>query len=735
MFLNPLVQPGTHRQAPSRALSALVAEVWRHKFVVPAVAIVVTGAIAFWTVRQPKVYEAVATLEYDPNPAQPLGSAVEDTTGSSYNYWDTQEFYETQNFILRSRTLAEQVVKTLGLQHDSSFAPGGGSVSDVASQLMGSLQIEQVRDTRVVRIRARDRKPERAQLIANALVDAYIEKSLQDRVGSSARALEWLGTQMQNLKRDLESSELALYKFREDNDSLSSSLAERQRVLATQMQRYTETLTEIRSRRVQTEARLSVLKELLATQPDLLAVHASPITGDSAIEALRAKLREAADQIDRLSITYGEAHPQVKAAMAARESLWRQLQGQVTAIVRGIEGELDEYIRAEKGVGTALNEVNRQGLQLSLQEIEYTRLDRERISKAELYNLVMQRTAQTDLTRALRLANGRPVDRAVTPSYPVSPRVQLSIVLGGLLGLVMGVLTALLIAQLDNKVRGPADMEARGIPVLGVMPTIAAGSTLASNRNRRHRGRRVESPQRDLVVHLEPRSTTAECCRTIRTNITFQAADRPLNTIAVTSAMPRDGKTAVSISIATVLAQSGKKVLLVDTDLRKPRLHRAFGLPAGEGVTSVLAGQCTLPEAVQTTEIPGLTLLQCGPIPPNPSELLHTRRFNDLLQETRSLYDVVMFDTPPLGAVTDPAIIATQVDGTIVVVRSRSTTRAGVEAALRQLNGVSARIVGAVLNGVDLNDSSYGTYYAYQGGYYAEAEDEPVRKNTLRNSV
>lgn len=209
-----------------------------------------------------------------------------------------------------------------------------------------------------------------------------------------------------------------------------------------------------------------------------------------------------------------------------------------------------------------------------------------------------------------------------------------------------------------------------------------------------------------------------------------------MRTLAVTSARPQDGKTTIAISVAITLAQGGRRVLLVDTDLRRPRLRKAFKLPSGVGLTSVLAGEAAFEEALQATDVPNLTLMQCGPIPPNPSELLHTRRFADTIEEAKQHFDIVIFDTPPLGAVTDPAIVATNTDATLLVVRSRRTTRASLDGAIRQLRSVSARLVGAVINDVDITSTSYGDYYSYYRGYYEadEPTDPPAGREAASRS-
>jgi capsular exopolysaccharide synthesis family protein len=240
---------------------------------------------------------------------------------------------------------------------------------------------------------------------------------------------------------------------------------------------------------------------------------------------------------------------------------------------------------------------------------------------------------------------------------------------------------------------------------------------------------------RDLIVHTHPKSSAAECFRTIRTNLTFMSADKPRKTVVVTSANTREGKTTVTMSLAISLAQGGKRVLVVDTDLRKPRLHRALGKTLGRGVTTVLVGEISAKDAIQETDIPGVSFLAAGPIPPNPAELLHTTQFRQLLVDLAKMFDHVILDSPPLAAVTDAAVIAPQVDSAILVIHSERTTRDALRTALRQLRDVGCQPTGGVLNDVDLSSLKYGygSYYYYNSeGYYEtdtkdDGPDRPSR--------
>jgi len=370
-------------------------------------------------------------------------------------------------------------------------------------------------------------------------------------------------------------------------------------------------------------------------------------------------------------------------------------------------------------------------LDLNLREIQYSRLNRQRQSNSKLYDILLQRTAETDLTRLLRTTHVRVVDRALIPTASISPMVGLNILGGGLAGLFLGFAIAFLLHQMDRRIQDVTDVEQLGITILGVFPHVGEDDAEASSprSGRRKKSSPVEAANVHQIVHTQPMSMAAESCRTTRTNLMFMAAESPNKTMVVTSANPKDGKTTVASNIAIALAQSGQRVLLIDADLRRPSIHRAFDLENHSGLTNILVGDKTLSQVSRHVGIDKLTVVTCGPLPPNPAELLHTKQFSRLLEETAAMYDRVIFDSPPLRAVADAAILAPQCGGAMLVVRSRATTRDAVTAAVRSLKDVGANILGGVLNDVTpgRGSQSYvgGGYYRYDrsADLSAEADD------------
>lgn len=712
-------------------IRAHVATALDFKWLILATTVVVGAGVILWTLTLPRIYEASTTLEYDPNPRQPLGQDVQDVSDPLGGFWSSREYYATQNRILTSRTIAARVVRRLGLDQDESFYDPDDrlddvpDVEDLASALLNRVTLSQMKDTRLVTLTVRDRKPARARAIADGFIDEYLEKTMEDRMGSTVSALDWLGTQLDDLRRELEDSELALHDFKQEHNVLSVSMEDRQNLVAGEIEELNKALTTARQRRIEAGAHLSRIRN--AVEQDVTERGGTVFDDRSSIGSLRETLREKLAERQRVSVRYGPSHPTLVGLDSEITALRGQLDAETRLILRSAEDDLREIRTIEGGIREALDQANTNGLELNLREIEYRRLSREQENNSKLYQLVLQRTTETDLTRMLNTAYARVVDRAQEPEYPVAPNRTANAVGGILAGLLLGLALAFLIRFLDRRIRSPETIESLGLTVLGVLPHVATAG--GETRRPRDTKRSASASETDLLVHDTPMSAAAECIRTIRTNLTFMTVDGKRRAFVVTGSLPREGKTTVAINLAASIAQSGKRVLLVDTDLRKPRIHKALGIPSAAGVTTYVVGEASLNEIVQETRVPGLSAVTSGPVPPNPAELLHSARFAQLIEEATTAFDTVIFDSPPLGAVTDAAVIAPQVTGVILVARASETTRDALKSSRRALGDVDAKVLGVVVNGIDLSADGYyggGYYYYYSrdGGYADEDSAE-----------
>jgi len=323
----------------------------------------------------------------------------------------------------------------------------------------------------------------------------------------------------------------------------------------------------------------------------------------------------------------------------------------------------------------------------------------------------------------------RVLDRALLPVVPVSPNLIKNVATSLLAGLLLGLAAAFVASRLDHTIRSIESVEGLGMTVLGVIPNLGRKESPAkADPQSRPKPVGPLTTREELIVVDEPMSPAAETFRMIRTNLTFMSPDDPLRSLVITSALPFEGKTTIASNLAISLAQFGRSVLLVDSDLRRPRLHRVFEVDNDIGLTTLIGGGAPLDAAVRRTKIDGLSILTSGPIPTNPSELLHSAAFGRVKEELLQRFDYVLFDSPPMGAVTDAAILARQVDGVLLVVRAGNSTLHAVSGARKQLEGVSAHLLGAVLNNADLRIKGYGYgagAYAYRsaGGYAPIHED------------
>jgi len=703
-------------------------------------ALAVTLGVTFYTLGQTKIYSAAATIQFDPNPPRPLGGKVETVVDmGAGSYWDNHEYYETQYKIITSFKVSLAVVSHLGLNHDGAFlanAPPGAPVKpanvteqQAAGALRSRIRVEPVKDSRLAVVRLEDADPDRAQRLLTTLVDTYISMNLEDVLASTSQAVDWLQSQLDHLKTELETSEMALHEYKEKKNILSVALDDQSNMLREEMKQLSEALTLVRTKREEIAARRAELSKVNPTDPAI--VPAAELIGNGLLQSLRHAYIDAVRERDGLlKGGKGRHHPDVESAQAKVDVARAAVLSEVKNVQGALDRDLSAISRQEGGLSGLLESARRRAFDLNLLEIEYNRLRRAKVNNEKLYSLVLERTKEGDLARMLRVNNIRVIDPALRPGGPVRPRVPFSIGVGLFVGILLGLGAAMGRAMIDRTVKTPDDVEREvGLTFVGLIPEIGEERALGPTYGRK-RGKRVDKAELkrpELIVHEHRMSGVAEAARTIRTNLLFMAPDHPFQTLLVTSAGPGEGKTTIACCIAIAMAQAGQRVVIIDCDLRKPRLHRIFGKDSKVGVTTALLDD-ELDNAILPTEVPNLNVIPAGPIPPNPAEILHSARFKAFLEQVQGRFDRVIIDSPPIVPVTDGVVLSTLVDGTILVMRAFKTSKDLARHALRALVDVGANVAGTVLNAVNLNkgEYKYSQYYYYRrDGYYAEDAAPP----------
>ena len=683
--------------------------------VLAAVVVLATVGTVVWTMRQPRIFQANCSIIIENNAPQVL-EGVKDVVEMGSGGWMYREFSQTQFRIILSQENAQRVIDRLGLEHDPSVGrtADGRQVSrqDMVSRLLGRVKVAGVRDSRIANITVSDTDPERATRIANAFADTYIERNLDYKLEGARTAGSWLGEQTVDLRKRLETSELELYKFKKERNLLDLGLDDKLGMTRQNLQVLNQKLADVRAKRIEVE---SIRKLILAAKNDIAEKESLPEIRDNVVvEKLRENYLDLSKIKADLDARYGEKHPKIDNIQKQLEAIQRDYRRELDQVLKAFDKRYQALLDTESGLSKWMHQEKQQALELAKLEVEYRPLSRDAENNAKMFGLISQRQKEIDLTGLLRSNNVRILDRATTPRWPVSPRLSLNLAVGLFAGLVLGMLLMLGIEALDNTIKTPEAAEALvGAPLLGMLPILVhARQRTAEN-----------ATERDLTVFKDPTSAAAEACRSIRTNLMFLSAEKDVHVLVVTSPGPQDGKTTAAISLAITMAQGGARVLLVDTDMRKPRIHRSFGLKSDRGLSTVMMGDAKLADVVFHSEVPNLDVLPCGPTPPNPAELIHTERFREILEQCKRDYSRVVLDSPPAGFVTDPAILGNLADGVVLVVRAGHTTREAASFARRQLTDARARILGVVINRTDRRAGGYGyySYYAPYGRYYRAA--------------
>lgn len=708
----------------------------------------VVGALvlcaSFLLVSTPE-FEATTTIQIDRHGPDIL--TYRDVVGVDPSYAAYQDFYQTQYKILQSRAVLRLTAERLDLLNRPQFTErprsalsrmlsslrGGGDASEEASDpwlpalqvLAEALSVRPLRNSQLVVVTFTHHDPAFAAEVANAVAASYLQFNFDARYGTTAIAREFLTKEVARVQTEIDQLEKELQATyrRKEIFSVSDGVQDiSQQALADLNQRYIQARSDL----ALAEARHRAMRG--AGSADLPEVLTSPLI---------ATLKDRHAEVER---RYTQQLERFKDDWPALTQLRQELDQAKQRLDQETE-TLAEQVRrvAERAHLRAQAEVEALARQVDTQKVEFQRVSGDAVevsslraaieTKRQVLSGLVARESETQTSERLsdtRASNIRIVDTADVPTRPVRPRKVFTLVVGLILGSALGIGCAFLLDHLDNTIKHEEDLRRfSGLPVLGAVPFHAP--SVANDASTAGAG-----PNLDLESHRSPRSAFAEATKNIRTSILLASADEPPRHLVVSSCEPNDGKSTVALNLGIVLTQSGRRILLIDADLRRPRLHHAMGVDNVEGLSSLLTGNATVDQLIRSTVVPGLDLITSGPIPPNPSELLDSNGLKALLTsaDLARRYDHVIFDSPPALSVSDAIILAARTDGMILVVRAGETSRDSLSHAAGRLRQARVRVIGTILNAVTHSGERYNYYY--YGNDLAAARDREAASTSPR---
>lgn len=616
----------------------------------------------------------------------------------------------------------------------------------MAESLRKSISVSPITNTDMIEIKVSANDPEQAAFLANTLTESYAEMNRRMSQEEVRQVKNFLDEQLKIVQQQLAESENALRKFQEQEKvvALPHETKELIENIAEFEGLYNSALTELNSNR----ERLAYINEQLGRSKesfDIESISPTPYLEQlrrqlAELESQKAsylanlifegvdfrnhpKLQKLEDQIDILRKRFKEhiqllAQREIIDPVAMSEQLWsRKLE---------VEAEIEALKPKVNSLKKIIDKYAQQLTRLPEKSLKLAQLERAAKVDEKIFIMMKEKYQESRITEVGQLGDVRIIDPARPPAYPVKPRKKLNLILGVMLGLGLGIGFSFLIDAIDNSVRVMEDLSRIGMPVLGAIPEIKSQDALKRLKVLTHvngtangNGMLEEARQMAarLITHFAPKSPISEAYRSFRTNLQYSRIDKPLRTILITSPGPGEGKSTTVANLAITIAQMGSRVLLVDADLRRPVLHSVFRLDRRVGLTNVLVGRVTLEEAVKESEIENLSILPSGTLPPNPSELLGSSAMRKLVDEMKRQYDVILFDSPPVIAVTDAAVLCKSLDGVVLVVKSGQTDRSAAAYANTLLGNLHTNLLGGLLNGVNV-ENMYGSYYYYYHYYY-----------------
>ena len=648
-----------------------------------------------------------------------------------------REYYQTQVEILKSRELARKVVERLKLTAHRDYDPRqqeagirdylspmawfvakeapteDGVFKSVIKQVSDNLQVQPVRNSQLVQISFSSYDKELSARVPNMLAEVFIESDLDARVAMTQKAGSWLSERMSELRVKLDASEKSLQEYRErerivDVKGVAMSGASKA------LEQATTDLVTVRTRRAEAESLFNQVKTARLGRAAGGYESIPAVLRNPTVQKLKELEAEAERKIADASKRYGPEHPRMVQANAELASARDNVKRQIESVVAGVEKEYEVARANEQALERALGQSKSEIQGLNRKEFQLGVLEREAQGNKQLYDMFVTRFKETNVAGDLQSTVARVVDPANIPNLAYAPKKMQIVSIAAAVALLIGIMLSLLLDRISNTINTASEIESRlGLPMLGYLQKMA--------------GFGKKNMSSELAFLTDSQSLFSESIRTIRTSVMMSALDSPKKVIVVTSSVPSEGKTTVCFNLACALAQVNKSVLLVDGDMRRPKIGRLVGREKGApGLSNMVSGVAPISDCLIKHELGGFHVLTAGFIPPNPLELLSSAKFADVLEKLKEAFDVVLIDSPPVGLVSDALVLTQVANEVIYVVKADSTPYQLARAGIKRLAMVNAPVLGVVLNQLDLERaekyygeySGYGRYSGYKGYAY-----------------
>ena len=722
--LNPVAAPYLDLEAQDFDRLSQLGVYWsiisKHRWTIATFALIVTVLAAIVSFKATLIYEATARLAIAADTPQIR------SLNDLYQQIPTDDaFIGTQIQALQSDNLALRTIEQLGLAGNPAFAPSRShrssspsgspavSMDALLGLFQGSLRVEPVRDSHVVKVSFRSTNPELAAKVANALANNFIEYNVRQKYDATRQASGWMEQQLDELKFKVEKSQQAMVDYERQN--VIVNVSDKQNVIEQRLADVTRDFTNAQSERLQKES-LYELAKSNTSQVGVVAQNELLVLLDGKYADLRTQYIDALGQ-------YGPNYPKVERLRSQVNETQSQMDKERGRVVERVRNDYLAALGRERLLSGAVAKEKVEVGKLSQLMIEHNILKREFDTNQQLYDSLLQRLKDATVSAGLRATNIHVLDAARPPTEPIGPQKLRNIAVALIVGLVMGVSFAFVREALDTSVKTAEEAErlihAAALAIIPFERALPRWWALpSSGENDKSR-----SESAALALLRRPSSTLGESFQSLLTSVLLSTASHPPQALLITSSRAGEGKTTTALNLAISFALRGDAVLLIDADLRRPGIGEALRLSNKKGLSSFLAGVHSLEEVLgQFTSVSNLWILPSGPPSPNPAQLLSSSAMESLVSDMRERFKFLIIDSPPILPVTDAMILSRLVDGVILVLESGATPRGAVTRARRMMEHVGARILGVVLNKVDARRDGYYGYYGYDGYYSARSD-------------